>query len=543
MFKGPGYAIAAIMIGVLACTPAPSVSPAASESAPRPGGTLRIRNTADPSDWDLSYTGKDTRGGYGMGFAYSTLIGYKAGPDIGYNDQVVVPQLAERWEVSPDGRDFTFHIRNGVKFANLPPVNGRQLTAADAKWSFEYWSRTGWAKDANLGTGQYDWMFEGVDRIDAADPQTLAVHFKQPAVPFLSYVAADHNPVVPHEIYDREGNLKSTIAGSGPYQLDLAATQPGSRWVWKKNSDYWETGKPYIAEVHSIIVSDDSAAYSAFQTKQLDVLGGGGTNIRIAVARDIEKANPGVVKYELESAFPQDFFMRVDRAPLNDTRLRRAIALSVDRQEFMRVFQEGRGSLQAPGVYLGYFSQDEIKQMQPYDPEGAKRLLAEAGFPNGTDFEFTYPGNLYGEDYLSQMQLLQAQLKKTGINLVFKSIDPQAYISNRREGNFAINVLSGADAKWDIDFPLTKFHAAAKSNYYGVKDPELTRLIEAQRAEVDAGKRRELVRQAGRMIVERAYGVGMYSPVGYYFWHPYLKNYAPNWNITTWPIVNSWLEK
>lgn len=538
------WIVAAITLTALACGPVSSPGPASDAgSGPKQGGILRVRSTTDPSDWDLSYTGKNTPNGYAMLFAYNSLLGYKAGPDVPYNDGVLEPELAERWEVSPDAKSFTYHLRRGVKFANLPPVNGRELTSSDVKWSYEYWSRTGEFKGKGLPVGQFEWMYEGIDRIDTPDPYTAIVRFNQGSIPFLRYTAADHNPVVPREIFDKEGDLKKTIVGSGPYQLDTAASQVGTRWIWRKNPTYWDAGKPHIDEVHNLILPEDSSAYPAFQTKQIDVLGAGGTNIRLAQAKDIERSTPGAVKYDYESAFPQDFFIRVDKPPLDDVRVRRAIALTVDREEFMKVFQEGRGSLQVPGLYLGYFTQEETKQLQPYDPQGAKRLLAEAGYPNGLEFEFSYPGNLYGDDYISQMQLLQAQLRKADIRLVFKNVDAQTYISNRREGNYHVNLLSGADAKYDVDFPLTKFHARARSNYYGVKDPELTALIERQRGEVDPEKRRELIRQIGRTIVEKAYGVGMYSQVNYYFWHSHLKNYAPNWNISSWPVVNSWLDK
>lgn len=550
MFSPWSFTVMAAALLVVACGPAPSAPPESSAPAePKQGGTLRVRSTTDPSDWDLSYTGKNTPNGYAMLFAYNSLLGYKAGPDVPYNDGVLEPELAERWEVSPDAKTFTFFLRKGVTFApstgsgNMLGVNGRDLTSADVKWSYEYWSRTGEFKEKKLPVGQFEWMYEGLDRIDTPDPHTAVIRFGQPSIPFLRYTAADHNPVVPRELYDKEGNLKSTIAGSGPYQLDAVASQAGSRWVWKKNPSYWEPGRPYINEVQVLIIPEDGTAYSAFQTKQIDVLGAGGTNIRLAQSKDIERAAPAAVKYEYESAFPQDFFLRVDKPPLDDVRVRRAIALSVDREEFMRTFQEERGTLQVPGVYLGYFTPEETKRLQPHDPEAAKRLLAEAGYPNGLEFEFSYPGNLYGDDYLSQMQLLQAQLRKANIRLTFKNVDAQTYISNRREGNFHINLLSGGDAKYDVDFPLTKFHARARSNYYGVKDADLTRLIERQRAEVDPGKRRELIRQIGRMIIDRSYGVGMYSQVNYYFWHPHLKDYAPNWNISSWPIINSWLDK
>ena len=141
------------------------------------------------------------------------------------------------------------------------------------------------------------------------------------------------------------------------------------------------------------------------------------------------------------------------------------------------------------------------------------------------------------------MELLQAQLKKGGINLVLKSFDKEAYSDNKKKKNFTFTFSSGGSAKWDTDSALSDFHPNSKSNYMGVNDPKLTGLLEAQRREADPAKRRELVRQVGRHIVENAYSVGMYSEINYQIWHPYLKNYAPNWNISGWPLENSWLEK
>ncbi len=122
-------------------------------------------------------------------------------------------------------------------------------------------------------------------------------------------------------------------------------------------------------------------------------------------------------------------------------------------------------------------------------------------------------------------------------------MDQASYSTNRKQGQFAINILTGGDAKWDIDFTLSKYDPKSKSNYYGVNDPELTKLVEAQRAEVDPAKRREIVRQAGRLIAERAYGTALYHLVTYYFWQPYVKNYQPNWNKDGFPLTNVWLEK
>src|SRR5205814_619387 len=121
-----------IVVGLsaLACS-APAAAPSGTSTGPVSGGTLRVRVAVDPWDWDLTSSGKASPNGYGMQQAYSGLLAYQSGPDVKYAEPNIVPNLAERWEASPDGKVVTFHLRQGVKFANLPPVNGRDVTAAD----------------------------------------------------------------------------------------------------------------------------------------------------------------------------------------------------------------------------------------------------------------------------------------------------------------------------------------------------------------------------------------------------------------------------
>ena len=165
------------------------------------GGTFSITADTDPFDFDMSYGGKTTTNSDSIALAYESLLAFKGGPDVKHTEGALVPELAERWEVSPDARSFTFHLRHGVKFANLPPVNGRELISADVSWSYNYWNRSGEFKDRKLPATQIDFMFEGLEGIDLPDPYTAVVRFKEPFSPFLSYAASNWNPVVPKEIY------------------------------------------------------------------------------------------------------------------------------------------------------------------------------------------------------------------------------------------------------------------------------------------------------------------------------------------------------
>ena len=151
-----------------------------------------------------SYNGKTAPGDLALAQGHNTLLSFKSGPDVQYGEMIVVPKLAERWEVSPDGTVFTFHLRRSAKFANLPPVNGRELTADDVKWTFAYYGRTGSFRDKKLPESAVGFMYEGMVGVETPDQYTVVARFQRPFLPFLSYAASDWNAIVPRDIYEQQ---------------------------------------------------------------------------------------------------------------------------------------------------------------------------------------------------------------------------------------------------------------------------------------------------------------------------------------------------
>lgn len=520
-------------------------SPAATEGSPKPGGMVRTRLTEDALDWDVSLLGKG--GADGIFLAYDNLVTFKASRDVAYTDAVLGPELAESWEIADGATTFIFHLRKDVKFADLPPVNGRAFTASDVKWTYEYWTRTGQFADKNLPTGQWAWMFEGLDRIEVPDPYTAVAKFKKPFVPFASYTAAERGaPIVPHEIYDADGNLSSRLVGTGAFQLDSGASQKGSRWVWKRNPSYWQAGKPYTDEVRQLIIADDSAAEAAFQTKQLDILGdvGNGWNISYEDGERIKRDNPGAGVTESMHPKPLLLYMMVERPPLNDIRIRKAVSLAMDRDEFIKTFTGGKGGWALCGAISGLFSQDEARALLRFDPAQAKQLVSDAGFPNGVDVEFIYPGKTYGDRYLSEMQLLQSQLKRAGINLTLKDVQQQQGALKQKH-NFQMTMNPGSTIDGDVDaWVYGDFYPGSQKNYEGVNDSDLAKMLDQQRAESDPAKRKDLLRKIIQYInLEHVWGLSIYHAVDYAFWQPYVKNFYPNFWTHRVNAVNRWIDK
>jgi len=508
---------------------------------PKPGGALNITYTSDPFDWDPTTAGISIGNREGWHTAYEELLAVKAGPTVGYNDIVLQPALAERWEVSPDAKSYTFHLRKGVKFANLPPVNGREVTAADVKWSFEYSSRTGEFKGSKLAPAKFASYFENLDRVEAPDAATVVVRFTEPFAPFLSYAADYANPIMPHEVFDREGNLTKTIIGTGPFQLDATGSQKGSLWMFKKNPDYWQAGRPYLDELRYLVLADESTIQAAFKTKQIDVMDAGSAPSDIAENR--QKAYPDAVVFAFENSGAINLYMNMRRPPFNNLNARKAVALAIDPEEIARTMQGGKAAYAVGGVFPGTFTDQELRQMLKYDPAEAKRLLTEAGYGAGLDLEFLYPGKAFGEAYITEMQLFQSQMKRVGVNLTLKAMDLAEYLSRTRGNTYDLTLRSSSPGM-DVDSYLYgSFHPSSNRNYNGVDDPKLTPLIEAQRREPDPKKRMDIVRGAGRYIAENALGITSRSGLTYQMWQGYVKDYQPNLGRRYFPATTTWLDK
>ncbi len=544
MFRAHWLVAAGLALGIAACGPSAQQAPAGGSSnpaadSPKSGGVLRHWEATSFSNMDPTIAVKGEAGTI-TAMAYNSLLGFKHGPGVAFDELTLQPELAESWEVSPDAKTYTFHLRKGVKFADIPPVNGRELTSADVKFSFEYFAREGQFKDKKLPANQFGFQLDGLEAVDTPDPYTAIVRFKEPYVPFLNYSGTDEQAIMAHEIYDQDGDFTKTIVGTGPWQLDTRATQQGSKLVWKKNPTFYETGKPYLDAIETVVIPEEATALAAFRTKQIDLL----RDIRSPEEADtIMKGTPDAKMLEYFD-IPGRMYLNTQKPPFNDVRVRKAVNLAADRSEYIKTFSAGKGQYAPAGVDTSIFTQDEAKKMLPYDPEEAKRLLREAGYGSGgPDFEILYTPE-YGDLLVSWTQLFQDQLKRVGMNPVLKPQERTTMSRNRRDGNFQASPSPFTTLQPDIDGILyAMFHPSSDANYGRVNDPKLTALIEASRKEPDPQKRLAIVREAGQYINDQALGFAFYFGPQYVFWQPGVKNYSPNKGNKGRVTYDVWMDK
>lgn len=548
------------LLGVAAAVPAAALAAAcgsskkspASRSAgasqtgqPKSGGDYTAAISTDPANFDPTGKPLQRENASFIEAAYDALLAARLAPSVKYNELTLVAALAQKWE-QPDAQTYSFHLNPAATFHDLPPVNGRALTSADVKWSIEYQGRIDQFKGNQfdgkmLPPSLNDSMYTGIDRVETPDPATVVVRFAAPFAPFLNYMALPRNAVMAHEVFDKDGHFMNTLAGTGPWQLDTSAAKPGSRWLMRRNPKYFLPGHPYIDRLNFLVLADEATNIAGFKTKQIDLLDR--AFITPATAPQIQRDNPEAVIYQYDDTSGGLLFENVRKPPLNDVRVRKAIALSIDRDAYSKTFSGGKGKPAIVGAVPGLFTPDDEKQLLKYDPAQAKQLVAEAGYANGVELELHYPGTERGQAYIAVIQFIQAQLKSANINVTLKSFDGATFGKRQRSGDFQLD-FEAKPVVGDIDgYVYYNWYSKSVGNFGGVADPKLDALLDAQRREIDTAKRTDLLRQVARSINDNAYYTSFAYGVGWYFWHPSLKNFSPNVARQAPPLNESWIDK
>jgi len=196
-----------------------------------------------------------------VGLTSSRLVRY-AFPDeaSGTTDLTLKGDLAESWQASSDQRVWVFKLRQGVKWHNIPPLNGRELVAADVKYCFEAYAKE----------GVQSFTFREIEGMETPDKYTLRVHLQTPNVLFPQNVAESVTVIFPREVLEEDGDLKKRLIGTGPYILKEHTRKV--RVVLTRNPDYYDKGRPYVDEYVILSAPDAATRLAAFRTGQSDIL-------------------------------------------------------------------------------------------------------------------------------------------------------------------------------------------------------------------------------------------------------------------------------
>lgn len=488
------------------------------------GGALRTAVNFDPPHWDTQIT-LSYQPHVMAGFAYSKLLRNQEGEGVGPDAFILESDLASDWKVvSPT--EIVFNLRKGVKFHNKAPINGRELTSADVKYSFER------ILDPALNSPNKD-FYRAIKTIETPDLYTVRFILSEPFAPFLRYVALTFGFIVPKESVEKFGDLKKWDAtvGSGPFIVDKY--EPNVRVAYLRNLEYYEKDRPYLDQVEMRIIPSPEVQNTAVRTKELD-LGLGTPFSDFTAVQEMLKAHPDMKWIEYLGNSWVRVTLPSDKPPFNNKLVRQAMSMSFDRQKLLDVLYGGRGgidgtlsaALQPIAIMPDKFP-PELAKLFRYNPTEAKRLLQAAGLTPPVKMKVIY-SPVYGTVFVSSVEAWAAQLKSAGTFDV--ELQPQeygAYISSTYLGKYDVDGFNGPSTPpVDPDDILwTLFHSTSARNSARIKDPKVDQLLVAQRREMDEIKRADILKELQVYLAEQMYYVPTVRGPGYDMWFPYVKGY------------------
>ena len=510
---------------VAGTTLAPSLTRA---QTPKRGGTLTIR-AWDPPFFDPMLT-TAYRVHIPLTFTHSRLVKHRAGPSIVPGTFAIEGDLAESWS-QPNEATWIFKLHRGVRWHNKPPVNGRELTAEDVRYSVERFLTV----KGNPGA----YMLRAVDKVEVVDRYTIKFSLKEPFAWFLEMLANPISmPIVARECVEKFGDLKKaeSVVGTGPWMLESYRQNAGLTLL--RHPTYFRPGLPYIDRVEILVDEDNASRIATFLAGRYD-LGWEfpGTINRtdwVQIKDMLQRRRPNLKSAEFVANVETHISMRTDRAPFNDVRVRRAVALAIDRQEMIDAVLEGAGVFNPafpaalkdwalPTNQLG----DGARYFK-HDPVEARRLLAAAGYPNGFPASVCFA--TYGSTTLVDLaQLILKDLKNVGIDARLDTKEYGAFIASCYFGQFESMTYGPQTPFLEPDNFLYSMHyPGEQKNQSHVDDPVVTDFLVRQRRTFDTAKRREIIAEIQRYLATQQYYVQLPSAVYVAVWDGALKNYGPN---------------
>jgi peptide/nickel transport system substrate-binding protein len=484
----------------------------------RVGGTLKAAFDHDPAGFDPA------KATLGMSHAvieqvYSTLMALDA-------DAKPYPDLAQSVDVSPDGLTYSFKLRSGVAFHD-----GTPLAAEDVKFTLER------LKDPKTGYS-YAAQVEPIKAIDVVDPQTVRLTLSEPSGPLLVNLAFPGSSIVSKKIVESGKDINAEPIGTGPYKF--VGYQPRTAIKLTRNPDYYEKPKPYIENLEYDIISDATAITTALQSGVVNF-----SNVIPAKDWETIKANPDLTTAPIEGG--RWFWIMVNntKPPLDNPKVRQAIAYAIDRQAICDAVFYGLATPILGGVVpsWNWGHAPDLKVFSPHgDPAKAKALLAEAGHPQGLDLTF-HVGSDW-QNLMSIAPIVQENLKAIGVNLKIVTMGTTEYMDKVWGGTkydlsdmYWLSPLADPD-----DFTTLNYKCGSPMNPQKSCSKPMDALLDEARRGLTQDARRDAYIRMQALSMEEMSLIPLVSALILTAYTDHLKGFKPMRTGFLKTIKDAWLE-
>lgn len=516
-------------------------SPALAQApeAPKYGGTVEIATvyatisalSFDNYDWPWKHN-HDTGAVYEQLFAADLTKAKSRGGKNSFINDAYIPsslirgELAEKWEWLDNPLRLKIDLRKGVMFPEKTGVmKAREMVAEDVVYSFKRLSTSPKA------TRSY---FDYVKDVTAPDKYTVVFEMSKFNAEWdYRFGYGYYSGIIPKEVVDAGAANWKNVNGSGPFKLtDYVA---GNSQTYEKNSEYWdketvnekEFKLPYVDKVVYRVIKDEATRVTALRTGKLDIM----EAVRWQDVETLKKSVPQLKWNKWLNQSGTFLSMRVDQKPFDDIRVRRAMNLAVNKEEIIKSYYNGNAELYAYpqhpeyGPYFQPLSEqpDSVKELFKYDPAKAKKLLAEAGYPNG--LTFTTQVCSCNPDHMDLLPLVAAYLEQVGVKMEIQPMEYAAFLSamttqKNTAGYFMNNGHTNPTTTIRKSFVPKQVWNPSQWD-----DPKLTARMEAVYLERDETKRIAELRKMTTEMVDAAPYIWMPTPYVFTAWWPWVKGY------------------
>ena len=488
-------------------------------------GYLVAALNADIQTADVQKTSKDYEVPFNI---FDRLVDVEVGTD---GNSKIVPSLAESWDISDDGLEYTFHLRQGVKFHN-----GNDFTAEDVAYTFHRMLTV----EGGVNTEFID-QIKGADEllagetdtlegVEVVDDYTIKVTLKEPFAGFLASISSPGVSIYDSEATEAAGDQfgmdPAVTVGTGPFEF--SSWSFNNQLVLTRNEDYWK-GASGLPGVVIKIIPDTETQSMMFESGELDIL-------------DLDYAADSADRFT--ETYPDQivqgprvgivyFTMNFNKEPFQDVRVRKAVQMSIDRQAILDALYGGRGQVEQgifPHGLIGFNpDQEEIK----YDPEAAKALLAEAGYADGFDMEIAADSSA-SDTMTMALEIVSDQLAEVGIRAEIKNYDESTWLETRKSGELGSFISTwSADYNDPDNFIYTFFGNEEKTRIRSINYPDtevMERVAKARTIVNEDERLAEYKALEEKIIHEDAAWVPMFSRLHLFAVSKRVQGFAPLWS-------------
>ena len=542
---GLALALAGLTVGLAGCAsgaPPPPVekAPAAAEGRPEYGGSFRMRVAgSEIPSFDPRQEGITGQYFHLSALVYSSMMRY---PYAKYATSAPMEcNICERWE-QPDTSTYVFHLRQGIKWHNKPPVNGRELVAEDIRWAMTDGEGVD-VKNPRYIRWTRDLSANQIARIETPDKYTVKIALKQPYAPFLQYMGSPYiYHFAPPEAVaaarsetNKEGFVGqglqdiSLAIGTGPFTLKEYTPKVGG--VLARNPDYFRKAPngdqlPYLDEVRLLYIPDHKLRTNAMLAGQLD---SGGIYLDDFDVAKLEKDGRFSIDHTL-TGFGPFVLLNTARKPFDDVRLRRAFHLIVDRYEVMKPTNMRLTQVQrwTPSAWEPYGTPLEVVEKLPgyrsdktEDHAEAQKILKELGLDGGFKLNLAVQTGGQDEQFAT---VLQAQLKAFKIDANIEVLDRATTLQRRVDGAFEAMMQPQLCSGPDPEDCIQEFTRDARENSK-FSHPELDRLDALQAKTLDVKERAKIFGQIYDLLDQQQPSVSLFRTPWFTAWRKEFQGY------------------